>query len=137
MQPKIYEPDAYYRFNPFNKHWLATSGVMNFAETHQCYWLLDVIASYEQMLAIQDLNYMLVCELKLHATPIKSEWTDELCNATFTISHEVNGEKVIVQHQDIVFTNIDRPVKLWAINESMSGKYEPLNRTVLMLPEEY
>jgi hypothetical protein len=138
MQTKIYEADTYYKFGMFSRNWVATSGIMNFAETNQCYWLLDMVASYIPTLnTIKNIDYLLVIKLTLTDQPFKSDSTDEPCNAYFTISHEVEGTQVEIIRQDIVFTDLESNVVFWAINQTETGYYEPHNQTVLLLPEEY
>ena len=118
----------YYKFSPFAGRWLATSGVMALAESKQCYWLLDVIASYVHKLpSIRALDYMLVIDCKLNKTG---------SGCKFTISHEVNGEQIVVIKQAIGFTTLESDIKLWAINET-NGFYDAKCQTVLLLPEEY
>lgn len=118
----------YYKFNPFAKNWIATSGVMHLCDEHKAYWILDVIASYAPSRKLVGADYMLIINIKLNKTT---------SGCLFTISHEVNGEQKIIVRQRIPYTDLDRDVTIWAICDSESGKYNFHKTTTLMLPEEY
>lgn len=119
----------YTRFSPFAPKWVATSGVMNQAESKGAYWVLDVIASYVRDLnRMNNLDYILTLEVKLNKTGN---------GCLFTISHEVDGESVVVIRQHIPFTDLDKNIKLWAINESGTNKYDGKHNTIVLLPSEY
>ena len=38
---------AYYRFSPFGGYPVATDGIIALAEAAVCYWILDIIGSYQ------------------------------------------------------------------------------------------
>ncbi len=133
----IYEADTYYRFSPFAKGWLATSGVMNFSERNRCYWVLDVLASYVPTLAKRkDVDYFLIVTVQVNQEDktalftIKQEIRDALLK-----TEENKGEEVLIR-QAIDYTDLKENLKFWAINES-PGNYDPKNQTVVLLPEEY
>jgi len=122
MQTKHYELDQYYRFSPFARNWLATAGVMNLAEQKQCYWLLDIIASYAQQLNKMSTDYMLVIEVRLTGND----------GAIFTIEHEVNGKKERLITQEIEHTTLTQPITIWSLAQGDSNA-----KAVLLLPSEY
>lgn len=128
----IYEDEKYYRFNPFAKNWVATSGIMNHCEKSQCFWVLDAIASYVPTLAkCKGVDYFLIVSVEVNQNK----------TALFTIKQEQHDEregchyKVIIQ-QEIEYTDLKENLTFWAINES-SGVYDPACQTVVLLPEEY
>lgn len=127
-----YEPDTYYRFNPFVKNWLATCGIMTLCERHQCFWVLDVLASYAPTLAKRKgVDYFLIVTVEVNR---------EDKTALFTIKQEIRdalteGEEVLIR-QAIDYTDLTENLKFWAINES-PGDYDPSKRTVVLLPDEY
>jgi hypothetical protein len=125
--PTTYEPDTYYRFSPFAMGWVATSGIMNYCQAHQCFWVLDSLASYIPALAkLDNVNYFLIVQVEVK--PDQS--------TLFTIQQEAeDGYRVLVQ-QMIEFTDLKDSWKFWAINEN-PGAYDPECRTVVLLPTEY
>lgn len=127
-----YEPDMYYRFSPFARNWIATSGVMNYCDRNQCFWVLDTVASYVPTLAkTKDVDYFLIVTVE-----VQPDHT-----ALFTIKQEAHDRegnhyyKTLIR-QDIDYTDLKESLKFWAINES-PDRYNPNNQTVLLLPEEY
>lgn len=130
--PATYEADMYYRFSPFAKNWIATSGVMNFCEQNRCYWVLDTVASYVPTLAKRkNVDYFLIVTVEVNS---------EDKTALFTIKQEIRdalteGEEVLIR-QAIEYTDLTESLKFWAINESY-GDYDPKNQTVVLLPDEY
>ena len=126
-----YETDTYYRFSPFVRNWIATSGVMSFCEHHRCFWVLDTVASYVPTLAKRKgIDYFLIVTVEVN--PDKT--------ALFTIKQEIRnalaeGEEVLIR-QVIDYTDLKENLKFWAINES-PGDYDPKNQTVVLLPDEY
>lgn len=125
----VYEAAMYYRFSPFAKNWIATSGVMNHCERNQCFWVLDTLASYVPTLAQrQGIDYFLIVTVE-----VKPDQT-----AVFTIKQEGrDGDpyRVLVR-QEIEYTDLTQSLTFWAINES-TGNYNPACQTVVLLPEEY
>lgn len=124
----VFQNDNLYKFNLFSKNWVATSGVMNFAEEHKAHWLLDVVASYAVSPKLAHADYMLVINVKLNKTG---------SGCLFTITHEVNGEHVVIVRQRIPYTDLDQDVTMWAINDSADGRYSYQTRTTVMFPDEY
>lgn len=130
--PITYEADTYYRFSPFAKNWIATSGVMNFCERNQCFWVLDTLASYAPTLAKRKrVDYFLIVTVEVN----RQDKT-----ALFSIKQEIRdalteGEEVLIR-QAIDYTDLTENLKFWAINES-PGDYNPKNQTVVLLPDEY
>jgi len=130
--PVTYEADMYYRFSPFAKNWIATSGVMNFCERHRCFWVLDAVASYIPTLAKRKgVDYFLIVTVEVNL---------EDKSALFTIKQEIRdalaeGEEILIR-QAIDHTDLTESLKFWAINES-PGDYDPKNQTVVLLPDEY
>jgi hypothetical protein len=127
--PTTYEPDTYYRFSPFAKQWLATSGVMNHCEQHRCFWVLDTLASYTSTLAKRKgVDYFLIVQVE-----VKPDKT-----AVFTIQQEAQADDdyITLIRQELDYTDLKESLKFWAINES-AGNYDPTCQTVLLLPEEY
>ena len=127
--PTTYEPDTYYRFSPFAKKWLATSGVMDHCEANRCYWVLDTLASYVPELAKKKgMDYFLIMEVE-----VKPDKT-----AIFTISQEsrTDDDYITLICQALDYTDLKESLKFWAINES-AGDYDPACQTVVLLPEEY
>lgn len=126
-----YETDMYYRFSPFVRNWIATSGIMSFCERHRCFWVLDTVASYVPTLAKRKgVDYFLIVTVEVN--PDKT--------ALFTIKQEIRdaldeGEEVLIR-QVIDHTDLAENLKFWAINES-PGDYDPKNQTVILLPDEY
>lgn len=130
--PMTYEADTYYRFSPFAKNWIATSGIMNHCETNRCFWVLDTLASYVPTLAkTQGVDYFLIVQVEV--SPDKT--------AVFTIQQEEHDQegnthyKTLIR-QDLDYTDLKETWKFWAINET-SGAYDPACQTVVLLPEEY
>ncbi|MDX2086046.1 MAG: hypothetical protein SFZ03_11745 [Candidatus Melainabacteria bacterium] len=127
----IYEADTYYRFSPFAKNWIATSGIMNHCEQNRCFWVLDALASYVPTLAKRkDVDYFLIVTVEVNPDQ----------TAVFTIKQEIRdalaeGEEVLIR-QAIDYTDLKETWKFWAINET-SGAYDPACQTVVLLPEEY
>lgn len=128
----IYEADTYYRFSPFAKNWIATSGIMNHCQRNQCFWVLDAVASYVPELGrIKGVDYFLIIQVA-----VNSDQT-----AVFTIQQEEHDQegnthyKTLIR-QDLEYTDLKDSWKFWAINES-SGAYDPACQTVVLLPEEY
>jgi hypothetical protein len=127
---RIYEQDAYYKFNSFHKacNWVATCGVMQQAEDDECYWLLDMVASYIPMLnSLKEIGYLLVIEFVPSPENIGS-------GGTFTIKDENYPYPLVTQV--VEFSYLKKNVKWWSICET-AGNYDPKARTVLLLPEEY
>lgn len=130
--PILYEADNYYRFNPFAKNWIATSGVMNHCHRNQCFWVLDTLASYVPTLArTQGVDYFLIVQVEVNPDQ----------TAVFTIQQEQhdnegNATYQTLVRQEIDYTDLKDSWKFWAINES-SGAYDPACQTVVLLPEEY
>jgi hypothetical protein len=128
--PTAYESDTYYRFSPFAKQWLATSGVMNHCEQHRCYWVLDTLASYVPELAKKKgMDYFLIVQVE-----VKPDKT-----AVFTVCQESSNqddEYITLVQQNLEYTDLKESLKFWAINES-AGNYDPTCQTVVLLPEEY
>ncbi len=126
-----YQQDVYYRFSPFAKNWIVTGGIMAYCERHQCFWVLDTLASYVPTLAKQNgADYFLIVTVEINPDQ----------TAIFTIKqedHAKDGEQYrVLIHQEISFTDLKDNLKLWAINES-PGDYAPSAQTVVLLPEEY
>ena len=127
-----YEADTRYCFSRFVKNWIATSGVMNFCERNQCFWVLDTLASYVPALAKhKNVDYFLIVTVEVN---------QEEETAVFTIKQEIKdalteGEEVLIR-QAFDYTDLKTDLKFWAINES-PGNYDPNNRTVILLPDEY
>ena len=109
----LYEAEKLYQFSPFTKAWVATSGIMNFVDENNCYWLLDIIASYVPQL--KDADYLKIITVEL---------TDG--SAVFKVTDEINGELIT---QDIEYTDLTCEIKWWAITED--------DLTTVLLPEEY
>lgn len=124
-----YELETYHRISPFAPNWIATSGVMNHCQQHQCFWVLDVLASYAPTLAWRKgADYFLIVTVDVNPDHA----------AVFTIKQEGrNGEhyRVLIR-QEIEYTDLSDSLTFWAINES-AGDYDPACRTVVLLPEEY
>jgi hypothetical protein len=131
MSIQQYEPDVYYHISPFAKNWIATSGVMNFCERNQCFWVLDTLASYVPELArTQGVDYFLIVTVDVNPDQ----------TAVFSIKQESRDKdgdsyRVLVR-QEIEYTDLTQRLTFWAINES-AGDYNPACRTVVLLPEEY
>ena len=127
-----YEQDTYYRFSPFAKNWIATSGIMNHCQRNQCFWVLDTLASYVPTLArTPGVDYFLIVQVVVNPDQ----------TAVFTIQQEEHDEEGNTGHrtlvrQDLDYTDLKDSWKFWAINES-SGAYDPACQTVVLLPEEY
>jgi len=128
----VYEQDMYYRFNPFAKNWIATSGVMNYCERNKCFWVLDTLASYVPTLAKEKgVDYCLIVTVEVSPDQ----------KAVFKITQEEHDEegnsadKTLIR-QDIDYTDLKEGLKFWAINET-SGSYDPTAQTVVLLPDEY
>lgn len=130
--PMLYEADTYYRFSPFAKNWIATSGIMNHCQHNQCFWILDALASYVPELGrMKSVDYFLIVQVEVN--PDKT--------AVFTIQQEQhdnegNATYQTLVRQEIDYTDLKDSWKFWAINES-SGAYDPACQTVVLLPEEY
>ncbi len=127
----IYQPETYYKFNPFARNWIATYGVMTTCEHLQCHWVLDVIASYVSKLSgIKDIDYFLIITVKVN--------DDQ--SAVFTLKQEdqLDSDEVYrtLITQELDYTDLKEDITFWAINES-PGNYDPQNRTVVLLPDEY
>lgn len=126
---QVYEADTYYRFSPFARKWVATSGVMNLCERNACYWVLDVIASYVPTLAKRKgVDYFLIVQVEVNP--------DQSCRFTIQQEDTENGGYITLVTQDMDYTDLKESLKVWAINES-SGIYDPTCQTVVLLPEEY
>jgi hypothetical protein len=116
-----YGTDNYTKISPFAPNLLATDGVIHMAEELQCYWLLDIVASY--MTAIQRLsnkteNYFFVIRLsKLEGN-----------KALFTID-EGNDDEIFNIIQEIPYTDLKMNVRMYLQTD---GKY-----WTLMQPSEY
>lgn len=130
--PTTYEADMYYRFSPFAKNWIATSGVMNHCERNRCFWVLDAVASYVPTLAKRNgVDYFLIVSVEVN--PDKT--------ALFTIKQEKHDRqgnhhyKTLIR-QELEYTDLKESLTFWAINES-AGAYDPACQTVVLLPEEY
>lgn len=129
MSQVQFEADTYYRFNPFAKNWVATSGVMNTCERERCFWVLDALASYVPQLAkAQSVDYFLIVKVAVN--------TDQ--TGVFTIEQEEPGTAVhrVLIRQELDYTDLKESLKFWAINQS-PGAYDPACQTVVLLPEEY
>lgn len=129
MSQVQFEADTYYRFSPFAKRWIATSGVMNHCEKNRCFWVLDTLASYVSTLArTQGVDYFLIIQVEVNPDQ----------TGVFTIEQEEPGttEHRVLVRQELDYTDLKTPLKFWAINES-SGAYDPACQTVVLLPEEY
>ena len=127
--PTTYEPDTYYRFSPFAKRWIATSGVMNHCQLHRCFWVLDNLASYVAELAKKKhVDYFLIVHVEVN--PDKT--------AVFTIQQEARHDEgyITLVRQVLDYTDLKESWTFWAINES-SGNYDPACQTVVLLPDEY
>ena len=111
----IYEPEQYYRFNRLTTNWVATNGVMNFCCTNNCNWVLDVIASYVFSLnRSKNIDYLLVIEIKVDANS----------KAIFTISQQPGEEREILFKQHIKYTDLNKDLTFWAINETNNNQSE-------------
>ena len=114
-----YEADLYYRFSPFARNWIATSGIMTLCERYQCFWVLDTLASYVPTLATRKgVDYFLIVTVDVQADQ----------TALFTIKQEIRdglseGEEILIR-QVIEYTDLKEHLKFWAINES-PGDYDP------------
>lgn len=126
-----YQQDVYYRFSPFAKNWIATGGVLVFCDGHQCFWILDTLASYVPELSTrQGADYFLIVTVEINPDQ----------TAVFTIkqeNHDRDGEDYsVLVRQEIDYTDLKEDLKFWAINET-TGAYDPTAQTVVLLPEEY
>lgn len=108
-----YRDDCRYRFNPFAYNYVATAGVMNFAEEHKCYWLLDIVASYREQ--IKGADYLKIVDFVLNGK-----------GGEFSIRDEITGVLVV---QEVEFTDLTEDAKFWLITEE--------DLEVLILPSEY
>lgn len=87
--------DGYYRFN-FGL--IATSGVKALADTFRAYWLLDIIASYQQELSSEDFQVWRLKKFEDDSAIVKCE--------------DGNGKKLVVQ--EIPYTDfIAMEATLW------------------------
>lgn len=112
-----YDIDTRYRFSTFVKNYVATGLVMMTCEELECYWVLDVIASYSRRLQKLNADYLKIVTVTLNKD-------NDGC--VFKIDDEINGNLVT---QEIEFTDLKEDLKWWLITE---GEYE-----VLLLPSEY
>jgi len=105
---------------------------MTLCERHQCFWVLDVLASYAPTLTKRKrVDYFLIVTVDVNR---------EDRTALFTIRQEIRdalteGEEVLIR-QAIDYTDLTESLKFWAINESPDD-YDPDCQTVVLLPEEY
>ena len=111
-----YDPDVRYKFNRFAMNYVGCAGLMTWVEENECFWLLDVIASYSSTLKKKNADYLKVAEVVLN----------DKGGCVFTISDEING---LLVKQSIPYTDLKEPVKIWIITEN---EFE-----VCMLPSEY
>jgi len=109
-----------------------TSGVLEECEKHKCLWILDVVASYVSVINKKSfktyIDYLLIIDTIVDLKKSK---------AVFTISHEINQEKVVIIKQKIAYTNLTKNITWWAINETLNNAYKADKRTILLLPSEY
>lgn len=122
--------DGYYAFNIFTRDMVvATRGVMELAEKHQCYWLLDVIASYLPKAVKMGADYMLIATVKVN---LKKQ------SCVFTLEDEQNGEKRLIAKQRIPYTDLAiEELKIWIINEDVTRPFSFATRSIVLLPSEY
>ncbi|MDL2232138.1 hypothetical protein LJC63_00975 [Ruminococcaceae bacterium OttesenSCG-928-L11] len=59
--------EAYHEFSPFPRFPVATDGVIALAEAAECYWLLDIIGSYQTDERIDQSFQMWTLEVNLEA----------------------------------------------------------------------
>lgn len=109
----MFDPDTYYRFSNFVRHYVATAGVMYTCEEQQCYWVLDCIASYTPILKNKD--YLQIVTVDVTGS-----------SAVLKITDEING---LLVEQDIPFTDLQTSLKWWIIQQG--------DLWVVLLPEEY
>lgn len=111
---EYYGTEAYHRFN--NKC-LLTDGALAMAEKFKCYWLLDIIASYQSDKLDKEADGMQVWKLKVK---------DEQGNVTCT-----DGNYKLLRSQTIPLTDFEaNEAELWV---------EPLDQfhRVILLPSEH
>ena len=103
--------EAYHKFSPFTFFPVATDGVIALAEAAECYWLLDVIGSYQTDKKLDPEFQVWKMEVNL-----------EECSA---VVKGYNDTELIIT-QDIPFTDFPLDeVKLYLIGG------------VILLPSEY
>jgi len=110
-----YDFDKRYSFNGFAPHYLATAGVMTECAEQECFWVLDVLASYAAALVKRKADYLKIVTVNV---------TDD--TAEFKIEDEIKGI-LITQH--IESTDLKKNLRFWAIDEG--------EHTIVMLPSEY
>lgn len=141
---RVYESERYYKFSPFARNWVATSGIMNYCETNQCHWVLDIIGSYIPAIAkkskVDRVDYLLTIKvIRNKLAPSKLNPYTREGGAMFAITqqdmHDDNKVKILIL-QKIEFTDLEEDLKFWAINSS-TDNFDSNQQTVLMLPEEY
>jgi hypothetical protein len=107
----------YYRFSLFPNSPVCTAGVIQLAETAGCYWLLDIIASYQYLRKLDKTFQVWTLEVFNEETAKK-----EKCAA---VVKGLNDKELIVK-QKIPFTDFPlEKLKLYL----MDG--------VILLPSEY
>ena len=113
-----YGTDNYTKISPFAPNLLATDGTIHMAEELQCYWLLDIVASY--MTHIQILSNKIKNEFFV-VRPSKLEGN----KALFTID-EGNDDDIFNITQKIPYTGLKMNVRMYLQTD---GKYWTLMQT--------
>ena len=113
--------DSYTVFNPFARMFVATSGVMSMAKENECFWALDVVASYANKI-IREFQKTTNTFYVVHVLKNMED-----SGATFYLS---DGDYNILITQKIPFSDI--PKNLYMFLQFDGGQH-----FVLMMPSEY